>query len=58
MLFANKIIIQNGCGIIQIPANKQKDFFTKLISFYETNQAEDLKQWIYKNAIDGINFEK
>lgn len=44
-------------GIIQIPVNKQKDFFTKLIIFYENNDMTDLKQWIYDNAIDGINFE-
>ena len=43
-------------GIIQIPVKKQKDFFVKLILFYETNLMDDLKQWIYENAIDGMNF--
>lgn len=54
MLFANKIMIDNGCGIIQIPVRKQGVFFEKLIKFYETNEMEALKIWIYANAIDGM----
>ncbi len=54
MLFANKIMIDNGCGIIQIPVRKQGVFFEKLVKFYETNEMEDLKNWIYDNAIDGM----
>ena len=56
MLFANKIMIDNGCGIIQIPVRKQGIFFEKLVKFYETNEMEDLKNWIYENAIDGMTF--
>lgn len=56
MLFANKIMIENGCGIIQIAVNKQKEFFIKLINFYESNNMDELKQWIYENAIDGMEF--
>ena len=54
MLFANKIMIDNGCGIIQIPVRKQGVFFEKLVRFYETNEMEDLKNWIYENAIEGM----
>lgn len=56
MLFANKIMINNGCGIIQIQVDLQNEFFSKLVKFYETNDIEDLKLWIYHHAIDGINF--
>ena len=55
MLFANKIMIDNGCGIISIPKDIQKEFFNKLINYYESNNMEDLKWWIYNNCIDGIN---
>ncbi len=55
MLFANKIMIDNGCGIITISQNNQAIFFEKLIKFYETGNNSDLKQWIYDNCIDGIN---
>ena len=55
MLFANKIMIDNGCGIITIANELQEDFFTKLIKYYETNDMKELKLWIYNNCIDGIN---
>ena len=54
MLFANKIMIDNGCGIITIAQDLQPTFFEKLIAFYESGDNLDLKQWIYDNAIDGI----
>ena len=55
MLFANKIMIDGGCGIISISKENQAEFFKKLIKFYETNDMSDLKQWIYDTSIDGIN---
>ncbi|MEG1506224.1 MAG: Fic family protein [Bacilli bacterium] len=55
MLFANKYMIDNGCGIISISKENNTIFFTKLIKFYETNNMEDIKDWIYKTSIDGIN---
>ena len=55
MLFANKIMIDNGCGIISISQNNQPTFFEKLIKFYETGDNTDLKKWIYETSIDGIN---
>ena len=54
MLFANKIMIGNGCGIITISQENQPIFFEKLIKFYETGDNADLKQWIYDTSIDGI----
>lgn len=55
MLFANKIMIDNGCGIITIAQHIQPTFYEKLIKFYETGNNTDLKKWIYDNCIDGIN---
>lgn len=57
MLFANKIMIDNGCGIITISNENQQEFFTKLIKFYETDNMNDIKNWLYDNCIDGINFD-
>lgn len=54
MLFANKIMIDNGCGIITISQENQPTFFEKLIKFYESGDNTDLKQWIYETSIDGI----
>ena len=55
MLFANKIMIDNGCGIITISQEKQPTFFEKLIKYYESGDNTDLKQWIYETSIDGID---
>ena len=55
MLFANKIMIDNGCGIITISQQNQPIFFEKLINFYETGNNTDLKKWIYKTSIDGMD---
>ncbi len=55
MLFANKIMIDNGCGIITISQENQPTFFEKLIKFYESGDNNDLKQWLYETSIDGIN---
>ena len=58
MLFANKIMIDNGCGIISISQENQPMFFEKVIHFYESGDNSDLKQWIYENCIDGIDLNK
>ena len=58
MLFANKIMIDNGCGIITISQENQPTFFEKLIKFYESGDNTDLKQWIYETSIDGIEFNE
>lgn len=29
-------------------------FKTMLVSYYETNGMEELKQWVYDNCLDGI----
>ena len=57
MLFANKIMIDNGCGIISIAQQYQSEFYEKLIRYYETNDMNDLKYWIYKNCIEGIEIK-
>lgn len=54
MLFANKIMIQNGKGVINIPVDLDVRFGEELTKYYETNNMEDLKQFIYENCISGI----
>ena len=58
MLFANKIMISNGKGIISIPVEKIEEFGRELTKYYETDNMEDLKNWIYNNAIEGIKFKE
>ena len=56
MLFANKIMIQNGKGVISIPVDEDIAFGEKLIKYYETNDMTVLKQFIYDKCINGIEF--
>ena len=53
-LIANKEMIRNGQGIIAVPVEKIEEYFVKLIKYYETNDVNDLKLWIYNNCIDGV----
>ena len=54
---ANKIMIENGCGIIKVPDNKLTEFTVLLSEFYSTNSKEKIKQFIWDNCIDGIVFK-
>lgn len=53
-LIANKEMIRCGQGIIAVPVEKIGEYFTKLIKYYETNEMDSIKTWIYHNCIDGI----
>ena len=53
-IVANKIMIQNGKGIIKIPDNALEKFNILLSDFYSTNDMTKIKQFIYENCIDGI----
>ena len=55
MLAANHEMIKNGCGIISVPIEHQPEFTKLLVEYYETNQMETLKQFVYDNCIDGID---
>lgn len=56
MMIANKEMIRHGCGIISIPNERIKSFYDLLIGFYETNDMEKIKNFVYENCIDGLNF--
>ena len=52
-IVANKEMIKYGQGIIAVPIEKIGEYLTKLINYYETNDMNELKEWIYNNCIDG-----
>lgn len=54
MLAANQVIISNGAGIITVPIELQHYFSGLLVSYYETNKIDEIKDFIYKECIDGI----
>lgn len=57
MLAANADMISSGCGIISIPVEQQHEFMGLLISFYESNDMDRIKSFVYNNCIDGIDFQ-
>ena len=57
MLAGNQIMISSGCGIISVPIERQRDFTIMLVQFYESNDMEPLKAFVYDYCIDGIEFE-
>ena len=57
MLAGNHVMIASGCGIISVPIELQPTFTKMLIDFYESNDMEPIKQFVYENCIDGIEFQ-
>ncbi len=56
MLAANKIMIENGCGIISIPNDQLEKFNDVLCDFYSNNTLSEAKKFVYDSCIDGIDF--
>ena len=56
MLAANHEMIMNGCGIISVPIEKQREFTKLLVDFYETGETETIAEFVYNECIDGIDF--
>ena len=54
MIIANKIMIEQGKGIITIPNEHILEFNKLLTKYYETNDDEDIIKFIYDNCIDGM----
>lgn len=57
MLAGNQVMISSGCGVISVPIEQQRDFTTMLVQFYESDDMEPLKAFVYDYCIDGISFE-
>ena len=51
---ANKILLMNGAGIMTITDKHMERFNIFLLDYYNTGKAEDLKRFLYENAIQGI----
>ena len=53
-LIANKEMIKHGQGTISVPVQKIGEYLEKLIRYYESNDMDELKVWLYDNCIDGV----
>lgn len=52
---ANAIMIKNGKGIIKVADKNLKEFNELLTEYYNSNEKERIKQFIYNNCIYGID---
>ncbi|WEV52124.1 Fic family protein (plasmid) [Lactobacillus sp. ESL0731] len=51
---ANKIMIENGAGLINIPLDQWPTWNQKIADYYFSNDMSDLKDWTYQTGISGI----
>lgn len=58
MLAGNQVMIANGCGILSIPIEIQPEFTKMLVEYYESGNMAALKQFVYDDCIDGIDFRQ
>ncbi|MBD5156382.1 MAG: cell filamentation protein Fic [Butyrivibrio sp.] len=58
MLIGNKIMIENGQGVISVSQKDIKPFYSLLVRYYETGNGAELKGFLYDNCVDGMTFSE
>lgn len=57
IIVANKYLISKGRGILSISENKIEEFGNKLAHYYETDETVEIKEFLYNNAIQGMEIQ-
>ena len=52
LLFANKFMVDNGCGILTVSQDK-KDIFREKLKKYKEDKDYDIKNWVYMYCVKG-----
>lgn len=55
-LFANVLLIEKGCGILEISELQMPEFNEKLSAFYRSGDDSDVVVFLYQNCIFGIDY--
>jgi hypothetical protein len=55
-LFANALLIEKGCGILEISELQMPEFNTKLSDFYRSGDDTGVATYLYQNCIFGIDY--
>jgi hypothetical protein len=53
LMFANKIMLENGCGVITVPPMYDDDFREHLQKLNVTRDSEPFKNWVFKCCLRG-----
>lgn len=54
-LAANKIMIDGGAGLINVPLDKWGTWNELISDYYRSGEDTQIKQWTYENGIQGLN---
>lgn len=54
LVLANKILLAEGAGMLTITEKHMEAFNTLLLNYYDTGKPEALKDFLYENAIQGL----
>lgn len=54
MTLANRILLSAGAGILRITDKHMMQFNERLLNYYNSGDSEDMKVFLYENAIQGI----
>lgn len=58
MICANRVLIENGAGLINIDVEHIEEFKTKLIGYYETNQKEEIQDFLFEKCLNAIQIKQ
>lgn len=58
MIIANKILIENGCGIITVKEENINEFNILLTQYYNTNNKNKIVEFLYEKCIFGLEIDK
>ena len=53
-LVANKMLIEDGAGILAIPVDHKNKFYELLVMYYETSRSEKLIDFLIETSLDGF----
>lgn len=56
MTLANRLLISAGAGILTVRDSMMEQFNTRLLDYYNSGEPEQLMDFLYENAIQGIEF--
>ena len=56
MTLANRLLISAGAGILTVRDAMMEQFNTRLLDYYNSGEPEQLMDFLYENAIQGIEF--
>ena len=58
MIIANKMLIENGCGVITVKEENINEFNILLTQYYNTNNKNKIVEFLYEKCIFGLEIDK